>query len=152
MALAGLRHDHVTLPGLVRLPIDAEAEASRADDEALLEPGMRTATVAPFLDHLDALRYDYLLAITTQLASEGRLRTGLTPARAADLAMAMTGPGTHEELVRGRGWQRSQATSEVADVLVASLVARDAPAATVVDWAALGVQVDPFGDAGGLPE
>lgn len=105
------------------------------------------ATVAPFLGHLDALRYDYLLAITTQLAREGRLRTGLTPARAADLAMALTGPGTHEELVRGRGWQRREATSEVSDALVASLVAPDAPAATVVDWAALGVQVDPFGEA-----
>jgi len=107
------------------------------------------ATVAPFLDQLDSLRYGYLLAITSQLARDGRLQAPLTPERAADLAMAMTGPGTYEELVRGRGWQRWQATSEVSDLLVASFVTPGETAASPVDWAALGVLVDPFPDTRG---
>lgn len=110
------------------------------------------ATVAPFIDQLDALRYDYLAAITRQLAREGRLQRGLAPERAADLAMAMTGPGTYEELVRGRGWERRQATAQVSDLLIASLVTPDPPAAAPVDWAALGVLVDPFPDPGPVTE
>ena len=103
------------------------------------------ATVAPFLDQLDALRYGYLLAISTQLARESRLGAGLTPARGADLGMAMTGPGTYEELVRGRGWRLPDATAEVSKLIVASLVDSGAPTATIpVDWAALGVLIDPF--------
>ena len=104
------------------------------------------ATVAPFLDQLDALRHGYLLAISTQLARESRLGPGLTPARAADLGMAMTGPGTYEELVRGRRWRLPDATTEVSKLLVASLVDSGAPAAAPVAWAALGVVVDPFAD------
>ena len=107
-------------------------------------------TVAPFLDQLDDLRHGYLLAISTQLDLESRLVPGLTAARAADLAMAMTGPGTYEELVRGRGWRLPDATVEVSKSIVASLVDNGAPpAATPVDWAALGVLIDPFADVDG---
>ena len=104
------------------------------------------STVAPFTDQLDSLRHVYLVAITTQLAREGRLQAGLTPERAADLAMAMTGPGSYEELVRGRGWERREATAQISDVLVATLVEPDAHVAAPVDWVALGLLVDPFPD------
>ena len=71
---------------------------------------------------VDAYRRSNLLTITERLAQEHRLRAGLDPASAAELAFALSLPSVYEELVVIRGWTLEAATEDIAGAAVAALV------------------------------
>jgi AcrR family transcriptional regulator len=89
-----------------------------------------------YLREIDGYRRSNLASITERLAVEGRLRSGLDAASAADTAFAMSLPAVYEELVQVRTWPLDRATTVVVGSVVATLID---PATTPVteppaDW------------------
>ena len=72
---------------------------------------------------LDASRHAHLVSLCGQLQGGGRLRSDLSPERAADLAFALTTPTVYEELVVLRGWSLPNAMGEVAESVLGALLA-----------------------------
>ncbi len=90
------------------------------------------------LREVDGYRLANLRSITDRLASERRLRTGIDPAAAADVAFAMSLPAAYEQLVRVRGWGIDRAMAAVSDAVVAAIVDPERPAVLEppADWSA----------------
>jgi len=59
--------------------------------------------------------------IVALLSAEGRLRSGLDHAAAADLIWTMTSTATWEDLVIRRGWSASEYRQRLADLLLSAL-------------------------------
>ena len=70
-----------------------------------------------------AQRHTGMMVFVGALAGKGRLRPGLTVARAADIGMALLAPETYILLVRERGWSREALTDWIVDALNCQLLA-----------------------------
>lgn len=95
--------------------------------------------VAREMDYLDRLRNAHYWAITSRLAEEGRLRTGLSADQAADQAFALTTPTVYEELAVRRGGGAESAVDTVTRAVLAVILEPGAVAASIAppDWGAL---------------
>jgi TetR/AcrR family transcriptional regulator of autoinduction and epiphytic fitness len=108
------------------------------------------------LQEVDGYRLANLRSITDRLVVEGRLRSGLDAAAAADLAFAMSLPAAYEQLVPIRGWTIDRATSAVTDAVVAAIIDPQRPPVVVppADWSMAlrpaAVMVEPGGGGPGV--
>ena len=75
-----------------------------------------------YMREIDRYRLANLRSITDQLELEGRLRSGIDAAAAADLAFSVSMPSSYQQLVEVREWPVERAASSIADVVVAALV------------------------------
>lgn len=92
--------------------------------------------IGAYLREVDGYRRANLRSITDRLALEGRLRQGLDPSAAADVAFTLTVPRVYEELVRVRGWAPERAGAVAVDAAVAAVVDASTPSVTdpPADW------------------
>jgi TetR/AcrR family transcriptional regulator, regulator of cefoperazone and chloramphenicol sensitivity len=108
--------------------------------------GLRVRRADPELgarfDRLDRSRLGHLVVICRRLRDERRLRAGVTPARAARLAFALTTPYVYEALALQGGVSALAARRLVVDAAVDAVIlpgTNPAPSA-VIDWATLGLK------------
>jgi AcrR family transcriptional regulator len=92
-------------------PVASALLASRRDDPD---------AVNAWADRMDELRAGFRHA-THRLATDGRLRPGLDPAAAADLAWAMTSIPVWEQLTIDRGRPPAEVRRHLADAVTAAL-------------------------------
>ncbi|MCM6776696.1 TetR/AcrR family transcriptional regulator [Nocardia sp. CDC159] len=69
-----------------------------------------------------AQRHTVQLRLAAALAAKTPLREGITPARAADIALAVLAPETYQLLVHQRGWTGAQWESWATDALTLQLL------------------------------
>jgi AcrR family transcriptional regulator len=91
------------------------------------------------MDFIDRLRNAHYWAIAKRLEDEGRLRTGLSAAEAADQAFALTTPTVYEELAVRRDATSASAVDTVTRAVLAVILQPGARTATIgpPNWAAL---------------
>lgn len=92
-------------------PVASALLASRHDDPDAM---------GAWNDRMDELRAGFRHA-TRRLAAAGRLRAGLDPAAAADLAWAMTSVPVWEQLTVDRGWAATEVRRHLRDAVTAVL-------------------------------
>ena len=78
--------------------------------------------VVPVIDQLEAGRVTAMERLVARLHQAGRLRDGLTSARAVDLLLVVTAFAAWDELVTGRHRSAAAATAAIADLAVRSVV------------------------------